>query len=837
MLVRNKIQKLVFFCLFAFAVRLIFSQLPSFEIDMNAWLAWAWRMKGFGPAGFYSDQVWTQYTPGFLYWLWGLASLGWANELMIKTTVILADIMTGLVIWKIVSAKSEKLANLSFFLYVLNPVIIFTGSVWGQIDGILTLFLVASSYFLIEKKNAAIGAFFWALAFLIKPQAIVFLPAAFLAIFGSKLNVRNYIYFVLVSFVTLLVFSLPFFPNNPIFGLPQLVGKMTGYYNYTSVFAFNIWTVLVGMWKQDNATFLGLSYQFWGVALYLLSLAFIFFRFRKDITRKEIQYLVIALSLFAAFLFPTRVHERYLFPMFAFLLISAGLFSSRLLLGSFIGLSIFNFLNLYHPYAYYSENFLRSEGLLRLTGNLSKPITVLSTLFFFGVIKLLKYEKNIVVSMYRYIDTRDKHGKNGIEERFPKINFGQKNLKFILISILAFSFATRIFALSSPTNEYFDEVYHAFTARRMLHGDIRAWEWWNTPPEGFAYEWTHPPLAKFGMVLGMAVFGENAFGWRFPGAILGVVSIYLVYLIAKSLFKDELIGILAAGVFSLDGLSLVMSRIAMNDIYFLAFALASLYFYLKGRNFVSAVFFGLSLASKWSAVWLVPIIFVAHFVLSKKLNRSYLFFVLVPPLIYLASYLPFFVQGHTFKQFFNINAITKCFGQTPCDQSFGLQQQMWWYHTNLVATHSYTSPWWSWPLNARPVYLYTSEIVNGMVSRIYLIGNPFVFWLGLLGVLAVFYRALKDRPRKNILLFVIFAYLIFFVPWALSPRIMFLYHYLPSIPFMCISLAYLLRRYPKAITYLLVPSALVFLYFYPHWTGLWVPEWLDTSYYWFSSWR
>ena len=51
----------------AVLIRLFLNRLPSFEIDMNAWLAWALRMKELGPGKFYSDTVWTQYTPLYLY--------------------------------------------------------------------------------------------------------------------------------------------------------------------------------------------------------------------------------------------------------------------------------------------------------------------------------------------------------------------------------------------------------------------------------------------------------------------------------------------------------------------------------------------------------------------------------------------------------------------------------------------------------------------------------------------------------------------------------------------------------------------------------------------------
>jgi len=438
------------------------------------------------------------------------------------------------------------------------------------------------------------------------------------------------------------------------------------------------------------------------------------------------------------------------------------------------------------------------------------------TSFFVLLFLSLNFQKakSLFTSLVRFFNK----GRKFVPDNFPKFQIPASSFKILLIIILLFSFITRLYKLGEPPKDYFDEIYHAFTARLVLHGDPKAWEWWNPHPEGFAYEWTHPPLSKLMMAGSMKILGENAFGWRFPQAIFGTLSVLLVYLLAKKIFKDEVLALIAAGIFSLDGLSLVLSRMGMNDIYVLFFVLLSVYLFLKEKDFWSAISFGLAIASKWSGIWTAPILFILCLKRRKKFSiYTFLTFSILPFIIYLSSYIPMFLTGHDLGTW------------------WGMQKQMWWYHTGLDATHPYTSPWWSWPLMSRPVYLYTSDEVNGFVSRIYAIGNPLVFWFGLVSVFISLAYAYFEKNRN--LAFVIFAYLIFFVPWAASPRIMFLYHYLPSIPFMAIAIAYILRRNPKTIAYFLVPSALLFIYFYPHWAGLSVPLWLDKSYYWIGSWR
>jgi len=292
--------------------------------------------------------------------------------------------------------------------------------------------------------------------------------------------------------------------------------------------------------------------------------------------------------------------------------------------------------------------------------------------------------------------------------------------------------------------------------------------------------------------------------------------IWLVYMIARELLEDEWVGVLAAVVMALDGLPLVMSRIGMNDMYFLLFMLATYWLFVKEKYGWSALTLGLAAASKWTVFWMVPLLGVIFVSMRKRLSFRLGWLVVVPVLVYIASYGPMFWTGHDWETF------------------IGVQKQMWWYHTKLDATHPYTSPWWSWPILMRPIWLFTWS-GGRLVSNIYAMGNPVVTWAGLAAVGYVIVLAVKKKARK--LGLIVFSYLMFFVPWAASPRIMFLYHYLPSVPFMAIALAVVLRRHRVLVVPFMVVAGMAFVYLYPHWVGMKVPLWWDRSYYWFSSWR
>ena len=175
------------------------------------------------------------------------------------------------------------------------------------------------------------------------------------------------------------------------------------------------------------------------------------------------------------------------------------------------------------------------------------------------------------------------------------------------IIIFSFAFIIRFWHLELPPTYYFDEVYHAFTAEQMYKGNPAAWEWWNANPPGFAYEWTHPPVAKEFMWFAISIFGDKPFAWRFFSALFGFGSIVLIYLIAKHLFNRR-VALLSSAVASLSGLLLVMSRIAMNDSYFLFFSLIAILMFLKDKKLLMGIFLGISLASKWTAFYTVLVI-------------------------------------------------------------------------------------------------------------------------------------------------------------------------------------------------------------------------------------
>ncbi|MFH1244634.1 MAG: glycosyltransferase family 39 protein [bacterium] len=365
-----------------FLIKLAFALLPSFEVDMGAWLAWASRLTQIGTANFYSDSVWTQYTPGFLYWLWFIGNLGWIHPLAIKIPVIIADILTGWLIWQVVRKVNLRWASLVAILYVLNPVIIFDGSVWGQIDGIMTFFMFLSAYLLIERKNSYWSWMMAGVAMLMKPQAMAIVPLLAL-ITLIRYGWKKLIVSGCLGILVVVIGFYPFYPTNPVLGIFELLQKMGVSYSYTSLFAFNWWS-WVGMWKPDNTLWGGITFFGWGTMGMLLAYGAIVGKYRNQLRHNATVYLLLALACFIFFLFPTRVHERYLFPMFAYLITYTGLRQQKSLLW-IVGITSAIYLaNLYLPYSYYEQttNILKNEGLQNLIERFAPVMAALLTIVF-----------------------------------------------------------------------------------------------------------------------------------------------------------------------------------------------------------------------------------------------------------------------------------------------------------------------------------------------------------------------------------------------------------------------------------------------------------------------
>ncbi|MDQ4026649.1 MAG: hypothetical protein M3214_01155, partial [Actinomycetota bacterium] len=165
---------------------------------------------------------------------------------------------------------------------------------------------------------------------------------------------------------------------------------------------------------------------------------------------------------------------------------------------------------------------------------------------------------------------------------------------------------------------------------------------------------------------------------------------------------------------------------------------------------------------------------------------------------------------------------------------------MWDFHSNLTSPHTYESPSWAWVLLKRPVsYFFCSgdqcnpRVDEGDYVEIFAAGSPFVWWAA---VLALFYLAFvwarkRDirRPEGVILAGVALTY----GPWLLpmtNRSTMFLFYFLPTVPFLGLALAYVATRIgesweAKAAIGLFCAGALAsFIWYFPMVASVPIPQ-------------
>ena len=397
-------------------------------------------------------------------------------------------------------------------------------------------------------------------------------------------------------------------------------------------------------------------------------------------------------------------------------------------------------------------------------------------------------------------------------------------------------------------SSYFDEIYHARTGYEFEH---------SLNP----YETTHPPLGKVFIMLGIHLFGMTPFGWRFMGALFGVMMLPAMYLLVKQLLKKTSCATLGTLLLALDSMHFTQTRIATIDTYGVFFILlmylfmfryCQMNFYTDGlkKTFVPlglcGVAMGLGIASKWICIYAAaglavlffytmlrrylehrnalksteraPEILAARNAFWKNFLLTGVFcvalFIAVPLLIYYFSYYWYMRPS----------------GGLSVQKVWEAQVNMFNYHKGLTDdTHFFRSPWYEWPLIIKPMWYFSGSqfFPNEWISSISCMGNPAVWWTGLLALLFVRFRWWKGETDRNGF-YVVLGFAAQYLPWVLVPRSTFIYHYFASVPFIIICTVMFVewlrgrsRKAARVFTGVLVGAALLlFVAFYPLESGL-----------------
>ena len=391
------------------------------------------------------------------------------------------------------------------------------------------------------------------------------------------------------------------------------------------------------------------------------------------------------------------------------------------------------------------------------------------------------------------------------------------------------------------TETYFDEIYYVRTAEDYLN-------------RRDAYEWTQPPLGKLILAAGIFVFGFAPFGWRITGVLFAMLMIPVAYLFGKRMFGTWIGAFATAFLLAFDFMHFTMGRIATIDTFLVFFSFLSQFFffsYLKSvlsqgwetstrPLLLSTVFFALGLSTKWYAlIGFLGQLFVLLVLRVRGLpgnergtprkegffSRPFfrlVIFLAIAAGIYILTFIPYVMIGHSLKDVYQ------------------LQWSMYHYHSSLTAVHPFASPWWSWPLILRPVWLYVSNLPNGNISTIAAMGNPAIWWVGLASVAFAVEEAV--RKKNHICLFIATMFLFQWLPYAFISRVLFLYAFYSNVPIMILATVYFInkywgvRRWKIIVVFYLIVVAVLFAVFHPVISGMPASRsWID-GLKWMRSW-
>ncbi len=356
---------------------------------------------------------------------------------------------------------------------------------------------------------------------------------------------------------------------------------------------------------------------------------------------------------------------------------------------------------------------------------------------------------------------------------------------------------------------YFDEIYHGRTAYEYIK---------NVYP----YEITHPPLGKLIISVGIHIFDMTPFGYRFMGTLFGVLMLLPLYVLLKGMFGKTKVALCGTTLFAFEFMHFTQTRIATIDTYGVFFTLLSFLFMWRWMTApyewglkktwldlaLCGLSFGVGCACKWTVLysgvglallWLLRVIVKYRSVGLEKYGRellgtigfSLLFFVVAPVAIYCLSYIPYGL------------ALGKSMPGMLADGDYykmiwDNQIYMLTYHTGVHQSHPYSSRWYQWLFDMKPI-LYYLQYNGDMKSAFGAFNSPLIAWGGLAALAASGIAFWKRRKPQALLIWV--GYLSQFLPWVFITRTTFAYHYFGGILFLTIAIAFafdeLIERNPK----------------------------------------
>lgn len=279
--------------------------------------------------------------------------------------------------------------------------------------------------------------------------------------------------------------------------------------------------------------------------------------------------------------------------------------------------------------------------------------------------------------------------------------YRKNRLYLSLFLILLCGLTMRIYMASDRYLHEWDERYHALVAKNLIHhplkptlydniiiqNDYRLWIANNV--------WLHKPTVPLWVIsASIYAFGSNEFAVRLPSLLLSLLAIYLTFLIGCILF-DKRIGLLAAFFQSINGIVLEVAggKLASDHVetFFDVFIEVAILFCIisivkKNRyyySFISGIFIGLAIISKWFPAMLVFPVWLIGAVFSKKYTLkeiiSHLLIMALGCVIFAVPWFMFFLLQYPKEARWEIYRSVVAYSESI--EGWGAE---WWYYINYV---------------------------------------------------------------------------------------------------------------------------------------------------------
>lgn len=387
----------------------------------------------------------------------------------------------------------------------------------------------------------------------------------------------------------------------------------------------------------------------------------------------------------------------------------------------------------------------------------------------------------------------------------------------LLAAIVLLSLGLRAWGAGEPPTYTGDEPYHVPAAKAYV-------------ASGHTEDttWSQPPLAPVLLAASVAVFGDDAWGWRLRSIALGALTVLAVALLGRALYPDRpRAAWIAALLLAIDPLHVLLSRATLEEVQAACFFTLAAWLvarHLRGGRgglLPAGVLLGAAHASK-GYYHLAGLVLVAAVLATLRRRRAppaeYVHagvsLLAVPAAIYVAAYLPWFGRGYGLGELVELQraALRDLAGKTV--ETFR--------HGPLLASGGAPASWFVWPA------LFGVQLPSppGELRTILFAKNP-AAWAAVVPALALLaVRARRAEERGGLLLLLLLAAT--YLPLLALDRPIFLYSAVAVLPLAFLAVGRALdapsrrgRALAGAVLALAIAGA---AYLYPLATGKPVPE-------------